>query len=183
MKYLTHDQVKKLLDYHEDPELRLLIRVLYYTGCRISEALAIRPEDIDFERRVLTLPALKVKGRDVKRVVIDQGSCQLLQAYIKSTRARKSKPIFFPGINKDVTRRWLAWKAVKEAGEGIGVPAIHPHTLRHTFAVHWAAGGGDLLRLQRQLGHKKLSTTTDMYIEFATDDIAKDYDKIFREGR
>lgn len=174
MKYLNQDQVNKLLEVYEEPEKRLLIRFLYYTGCRVSEALALTPRHVDSERRVVSLPALKTKEKRDKLVVLDLETLRILELFIRARKVGKDKPIF------DMDR-WRAWKIVKDAGEAIGVKDLHPHTLRHTFAVHWASGGGDLLKLQRQLGHKRLSTTTDMYIHYATDDIQKDYDKIFKE--
>lgn len=105
-----------------------------------------------------------------------------MRGFIQTHGIKKDELILFRETANPSTRRWKAWEIVKRAGELIGEPWIHPHTLRHTFAVHWAAGGGDLLRLQRQLGHKRLSTTTDMYIRFQTADIQRDYDRIFRNG-
>ena len=175
MKYLSPAQVKKLLEVYQEPDKRLLLRFLYFTGCRVSEALALTPRHVDPVRRVVALPALKVKGRVSKLVVLDPETIRLLQLYVKARRVGIDKPVF------DFDR-WRAWYIVKAAGEAIGVKDLHPHTLRHSFATHWAAGGGDMLKLQRQLGHKKLSTTTDMYIEFATEDIRQDYDRIFKEG-
>ena len=75
--------------------------------------------------------------------------------------------------------RVRAFQIVKRAGERVGLTNISPHILRHSFAVHWARQGGDLVKLQRQLGHTKLSTTTDMYLHFSTADIAREYEKIF----
>ena len=174
MNYLSPAQVKALLEVYEDPAKRLLLRILYFTGCRVSEALALTPRHVDPIRRVVTLPALKVKGRVSKLAVLDPETMRLTQLFIKARRISKDRPIF------DFDR-WRAWYIVKVAGEAIGVKELHPHTLRHSFATHWAAGGGNMQKLQRQLGHKKLQTTTDMYIEFATEDIRQDYDRIFKE--
>lgn len=183
---LSVEKLLALLNVYEDPERRLLLRLLYYTGSRVSEALGLRPRDIVPEQRLVMLPALKDKTRSArgerKRVVLDTETLSLLQGYIKARAIKRDALIFFPDLTHYDTRRWRAWDIVKKAGELIGEPWIHPHTLRHTFAVHWASGGGDLLKLQRQLGHKRLSTTTDMYIRFSTADIQEDYDRIFKNG-
>lgn len=176
MKYLTREQIAQLLATPWDPLERLLLRVLYRTGCRVSEALAITPRDIVRESRIVVLPALKQKkGAEPKRVVIDRETILQMEVFIKARQIRLDQPIF-------PIERWRAWEIVKRAGAAVGIEGLHPHTLRHSFAVHWAESGGDLLKLQRQLGHKKLSTTTDMYIHYSTADIARDYDKLFPEG-
>ena len=175
MQYLTPDQLAKLLEVYKDPERRLFLRILSFTGCRVSEALVVTPRDLEAAERVLTLPALKLKTGGTKRVVLDAETARLMELFIRARTIRKDQRVF--SFN-----RWQAWKLVRDAGEKIGVPDLHPHTLRHTFAVNWAKGGADLLKLQRQLGHKKLETTTDMYIHFATEDIREDYDSVFKPG-
>ena len=180
---LSVEKVMQLLNVYDKPELRLLMRLLYYTGGRVSEPLGLRPCDIIWERRVLMLPALKDKVRrqrgERKRVVIDPETLQLMWNFIKAHGIKKDDLILFQGVTNPNTRRGKAWEIVKRAGVLIGEPWIHPHTLRHSFAIHWAAGGGSLTKLQRQLGHKRLSTTTDMYIRFQTSDIQEDYDRVF----
>lgn len=182
---LSVEKINKLLNVFTDPERRLLFRLIYYTGGRVSEALGVRPRDIQWETRVVMLPALKDKVRrkkgERKRAVIDPETLQLLRVFIKARHIKQDEFVIFSDVANPNTRRWKAWEIVKKAGELIGEPWIHPHTLRHSFAVHWARGGGELTRLQRQLGHKRLSTTTDMYVRFQTSDIQKDYDKIFKE--
>ena len=170
MKYLTVEQIKALLEAHNKMPERLLFRILYFTGCRVSEALSIRPKDIDTQRRIITVPALKIE-RKSKLVVVDGVTLAMLKVY---TRGMDKDKLIFPYT------RWHAWEIVRKAGKKVGIDGLHPHVLRHSFAVHWASAGGDLLKLQRQLGHKRLSTTTDTYIQYASEDIKKEYDKIFR---
>ena len=172
---LTLAEVNKLLAVYQDPEKRLLLRILYFTGCRVSEALAMRPKDLEAERRRILVPALKTKKagniHKIKRIVVDASTVQLMELYIRAKRLNREKPIF----RRD---RWWAWDLVKKAGEAIGKEGVHPHTLRHSFATHWANAGGSMTKLQRQLGHTRLSTTTDMYLKFSTEDIREDYDRV-----
>lgn len=171
MKFLDTDQLNRLLEVYKEPAKRLLIRLLAFTGCRISEVLAIRIKDIDYKGRCIEVPALKFKHRETKLVIVDQFTLDLIKIFVRGK----------PGDTKVLPyNRFQAWHIIRAAGRAIGIPNLHPHTLRHTFAVQWLRGGGDIHRLQRQLGHKKLATTTDLYIHFSMHDLAEDYDKVFK---
>ena len=185
IKYLSTDQVRQLLAFYPDAQRRLLIRLLYYSGARISEVLALTPRDILREDRVVILPNLKARSlsksqnvQDNKRVVLDSVTLELLEGYIRTNRIARNEKVF-------PFSRITAWQYIKDAGTALGFGWIHPHTLRHTFASHWAAtasSDGDIIRLSRQLGHTKVSTTQDMYIHLATKTIQESYDKVFGKG-
>lgn len=175
IEFLEIEQVQKMfLVYKDDPEKRLLLRFLYFTGCRISEALALTPHRVFPERRGVQLPALKLRKKEDKWVVLDEETLTLLTLFIKARRIGVDKPVF--SMN-----RKQAWTIAKTAGEAIGIKGMHPHLLRHSFASHWAAAGGDMVKLSRQLGHKRLSTTMDMYIHCSSKGVQEDYDKIFNK--
>jgi len=65
---------------------------------------------------------------------------------------------------------------VKRYGALAGIN-IHPHTLRHTFAIHLIRNGVDLRRLQQLLGHSNIQTTT-IYLQFRDQDLRDVYNKI-----
>lgn len=173
IEFLEVEQVKALFLVYKDPERSLLIRFLYFAGCRISEALALTPARVFVSRRGVELPALKVREKKDKWVVIDADTLNLMELFIKARRIGKNSPVF--SFN-----RWTAWKILRDAGESIGIKGMHPHLLRHSFASHWAAAGGDMVKLSRQLGHKRLSTTMDMYVHCSPKGVQEDYDKIFK---
>ena len=79
------------------------------------------------------------------------------------------------------------WKLGRRAGiKEIGDPAVsqhrkfHPHTLRHSFAIHCIKRGMTVERLQKILGHSS-PTTTSVYLQFSLKDLHEDYDKIWVE--
>ncbi|MFC2000191.1 tyrosine-type recombinase/integrase [Chloroflexota bacterium] len=171
LKYLDESQVDRLLSACTNFRDYLLIRTLWKTGCRVSEVLSLTNDGIDLKRGTITVPALKLKRKGrMKFPVVDAETLSMLANYAK----RKSARIF------PITRV-RAFQIVQDAGKRVGLN-VSPHMLRHSFAVKWAKEGGDLVKLQRQLGHSRLATTTDMYLHFSTADIAREYDQVWRGG-
>lgn len=169
ISYLTPDQIDKLEACCSSLEDALLIRVLFRTGARISEVLALRPCDIDYEHQRLELPALKRKDISIKLVVVDPDTLNRLKSFCKGKPAVKK---LFP------ISRQQAYYIVRMAAKKAGLGKIHPHTLRDSLAVNWALGGGSLNLLQRQLGHRSFATTVDRYLTFSSEDIRREYNRI-----
>ena len=169
ISYLTPDQIDKLEACCSSPEDALLVRTLFRTGARISEVLALRPCDIDYEHQRLELPALKRKDISIKLVVVDPDTLNRLKSFCKGKSAGKK---LFP------ISRQQAYYIVRMAAKKAGLGKIHPHTLRDSLAVNWALGGGSLNLLQRQLGHRSFATTVDRYLTFSSEDIRKEYNRV-----
>lgn len=167
--YLTPQEVNKLESCCSSLEDALLVRLLFQTGARISEVLALRPCDIDYEHQRLELPALKRKDISIKLVVVDQATLNRLKSFCKGKPAGKK---LFP------ISRQQAYYKVRMVAKKAGLGKIHPHTLRDSLAVNWALGGGSLNLLQRQLGHRSFATTVDRYLTFSSEDIRKEYNRV-----
>jgi integrase/recombinase XerD len=169
LKYLESPEVERLLSACKSYRDYLLIRTLWRSGCRVSEVIALRRDGIDKMRGTIAVPALKLKRKGrTKYPVVDHETLTMLAGHAKGRGTR-----VFP-----ITRE-RAFQIVQDTARRAGLPGIGPHVLRHSFAVHWARQGGDLVKLQRQLGHTRLSTTTDMYLHFSTADIAKEYGEVW----
>lgn len=169
ISYLTPGEVDKLEGVSSSIEDALLVRLLFQTGARISEVLALRPCDIDYQHQRLELPALKRKDIVTKLVVVDPDTLNRLRSFCKGKPVGKR---LFP------ISRQQAYYKVRMAAKKAGLGKIHPHTLRDSLAVNWALGGGNLNLLQRQLGHRSFSTTVDRYLTFSSEDIRKEYNRI-----
>lgn len=79
--------------------------------------------------------------------------------------------------------RMTAFRIVREASMRSGIRTqdgrlVHPHALRHTFAIQWIKGGGKIEMLQRFLGHSDTKTTS-IYLQFAPTDLMHEQDRIF----
>lgn len=162
---LSIDEVGMLLDACPDDtptHLRdkALLEVLYATGARISEVLALVVDDI-----AETRDFIKVTGKgDKQRIVPVGGAAQrALEAYLVRGRpalsAGKSHAVF---LNKrgGALSRQSAWTIIKDAASRAGIDKdISPHTMRHSFATHLLEGGADVRTVQELLGHASVTTT------------------------
>ena len=162
---LTIDEVGMLLDAcpTETPtQLRdkALLEVLYATGARISEVLALVVDDI-----AETRDFIKVTGKgDKQRIVPVGGATQrALEAYLVRGRPAlskgKSHAVF---LNKrgGALSRQSSWAIIKDAASRAGIEKeISPHTMRHSFATHLLEGGADVRTVQELLGHASVTTT------------------------
>jgi len=182
-KAITVDQVEKLLAAPSDIDLlgardRAILEVLYSTGIRVSEVVAINRGDLDVEGSVL-----KVKGKGRRERAVPVGSHALSAACRYIVRAESEKvpmtptsPLF---VNKSGTRlssrsvRRKVAKYLKIAGLD---PDISPHTIRHSFATHLLDNGADLRAVQELLGHQSLSST-QVYTHLTTARMRESYDR------
>ncbi len=158
--------VNKLLTA-PDPETalgrrdRAALETLYASGCRASEVVGLRPEDID-----LTSGEARCVGKGDKERVVPLGAqaCEALRVYLLDrprliSRRPGTTTIFVSKTGRPMSRVGL-WRLVKihSAAAGLNV-TISPHTLRHSFATHLLAGGADLRVVQEMLGHASIATT------------------------
>ena len=190
--YLEPDQVARLID--AAPTLRdaLLVRIPWRTGIRVSEMIGIKVSDIDFESRAILIKVQKMRKRDGKtierrRVVpIDQGTLDMVREYLEWRKQFPYKgDLLFPITRQRVDQ--IYWKLGRRAGiKEIGDPAVskhrklHPHVLRHSFAIHCVKRGMTIERLQKILGHSS-PTTTSVYLQYSLKDLHEDYDKVWEE--
>jgi integrase/recombinase XerD len=167
--YLEKEQVDEILNAAKTSNHRdyLLLRFMWRTGMRVSEAINVTPKDIEFKNGVVNIR--KAKGGRQRRVPLDEESLKMLSDYILALNTLEDRPIF------PITRVQVFY-IVKKYGNLIGVN-IHPHTLRHSFAINLVRGGTDLRRVQLMLGHSSLSIT-QIYLQFNDNDLREAYEKV-----
>lgn len=166
-KYLTPEEVDRLLaapDVTAPAGLRdrALIELLYATGLRVSELLALRRQDVNLEAGTLTTLG---KGRKERLVPIGDEASQWVARYARESRpallgTRTSPRLFVNARGGTGLTRMGVWKLLARYGRQAGIGrAISPHVLRHSFATHLLDRGADLRAIQMMLGHADLSTT------------------------
>jgi integrase/recombinase XerD len=138
-----------------------MLELLYATGLRVSELIALQMQQINFDGNFLTV---KGKGSKVRAVPFGKWARQKLLTYIGDARRRllKGKSSVFVFINRSgqpLTRQGF-WKLIHGYARAAAIAKrVTPHTLRHSFATHLLEGGADLRSVQSMLGHADISTT------------------------
>ena len=161
---LSPEEVVRFLACVANTKHRAILTTIYASGLRVSEAVALRPADIDSSRMVLRVD--QGKGRKDRYVMLSPRLLEVLRDY---WRIERPKPWLFPGDGAD---RHISKNAVEQACQkahraaGIDKP-VTPHSLRHAFATHLLESGTDVRRIQLLLGHRSLATTS-RYLKVAT---------------
>jgi len=169
-KALTIEQVQALLDAAEGDEParlrdRALLELLYATGARVSEAVALNVDDLIGEDGAADIVRLFGKGGKQRIVPVGSYARAALDAYLVRARPLLSEqgratPALFLGVRGARLSRQNAWLIIRATGERahLGVE-LSPHSMRHSFATHLLQGGADVRVVQELLGHASVATT------------------------
>lgn len=158
---------------------RAMLELLYASGMRISELVALNMGDVNMEGDYFV--RCFGKGRKERIVPLYEGVIKLVKEYVdkdrpKLLRNKKDNALFLNARGERLTRQGF-WQKLKEYAKSAGLDAkISPHTLRHSFATHMLDGGADLRSVQELLGHANISTT-QVYTHLTTEQVRKSYDK------
>lgn len=156
---------------------RALLEFLYGTGARISEAVGLAVDDVDFENRSVLL---RGKGSKQRLVPLGSYASEAMRRYLESARpglvaASGSGPAVFLNARGGSLSRQSAWTILQKAAVRSGLGAtVSPHTFRHSFATHLLDGGADVRVVQDLLGHASV-TTTQIYTLVTVDKLREVY--------
>jgi tyrosine recombinase XerD len=155
---------------------RALLELLYGTGARISEAVGLAIDDVDLVDAVVRL---RGKGDKARVVPLGRYAREAIDGYLVRARpglAAKGTglPALFLNARGGRLSRQSAWTVLRAAAERAGLPAVSPHTLRHSFATHLLDGGADVRVVQELLGHASV-TTTQVYTLVTVDKLREVY--------
>lgn len=140
--------------------LRVALEILYGTGLRVSELIAIPLVALASDLTALTVIG---KGNKERRLPLGEPARDAIRAWLEVRETGRPTGVaarwLFPSGQGHLTRQRLA-QLLKElaARAGIAPARVSPHVLRHAFASHMLARGADLRTLQKLLGHEDIST-------------------------
>lgn len=159
----SREEIGRILTAPQNLKHRLILILTYGCGLRLSEIQALRPNDIDLNRRVLTIR--KGKGKKDRIVMIDRDLLPMLEDWLRTGCGRE---YLFEGImaGRPLTKRSIQ-KIYDSSCMKVGADRKGGmHSLRHSFATHLLEQGIDLRYIQELLGHKS-SKTTEIYTHVA----------------
>jgi integrase/recombinase XerD len=184
-KFITEAEVKQLLATAADtgtPEGRRdasILELLYATGLRVSEMVALNVQDIDFEEGFIRTWG---KGSKERIVYVYPEALANVRAYIGGARVellgnkRGETALYVNQRGERLTRQWV-WNILKASAKKAGIDTkITPHTLRHSFATHLLQNGASLRHVQELLGHSNISTT-QVYTHLTDSHVREEYER------
>ena len=148
-------------------KMRTMVTLLMTTGLRLSEALGLRKDSIDFKSREMTVVGKGGKQRVVPLLPV---TADTLNAYIR--KYPSSSPFVFPGSTRTGHAEiHNAEKTLRHACVRAGVRPFTPHQLRHFYATEMLRNGAKLEVVGRILGHSGIGVTADIYRHVGTEEM------------
>ena len=168
LHYWTREQFDKFITGDLPPKYVAVFSLLFWTGCRVGEILALTPNDYDAEKKLIHItktahrrdggtciapPKTASSRRDV---TLPTFAAMILEDWMKRTDARGNDILF--ELNKSTVRREFRRYADKA-----GLPRIRVHDLRHSHASMLINKGVAPKLIQERLGHASITITLDIY--------------------
>ncbi len=165
--FLFKEEIDELLDIAGDDFIalrdRLIIQLLYSTGCRVGELSGIRVQDINFAKGSILVHG---KGSKDRLVFIGKRAEAALSNYLPVYREKLrtlgktgNTPLLVNMKGERLSERGISYIIQNRVSEKHMYKHVSPHTFRHSFATHILDAGADIRVVQELLGHASLSTT------------------------
>ena len=156
---------------------RAMLELLYATGIKVSELVAIRMSDVNLQMGYISCT---MSAHD-RIIPFGNEAKQTLMRYLKDGRDKlvtdtDSEFLFTNMMGEPMSRQGF-WKLIKAYAKKAGIEEdITPYTLRHSFAAHMISNGADLYSVSEMLGHSDISTT-QVYAMFSNSRLRDVYSK------
>jgi integrase/recombinase XerD len=165
---LSKTEIERMIKATKNIKHKSLISVMYSCGLRRSEAINLKPADIESDRMLIKIR--DGKGNKDRYVPLSAGVLKLLRKYYREV---KPEIWLFPGENGKQYSETSVLKIVKAAARRAGIARrVYPHILRHSFATHHLEQGTDLRYIQIWMGHSS-TKTTEIYTHVSQNDFNK----------
>jgi integrase/recombinase XerD len=158
---LTTEEIKKMINNTSNIKHKLIIKLLYGCGLRVSEIVNLNSDDLNFEENLIKIRL--AKGKKDRFVKIPTSLKEDLRNYVRINGSN----ILFPSNRCRKLTKDTIQKIVRNAAKKAGIKKrVYPHLLRHSFATHLLEQGTDLKIIQKLLGHSDIKTT-QVYLQIS----------------
>ncbi len=165
---LTKEEMKRLIDACTNLKHKLLIKLLYSSGLRVSEAVSMRINDFELSEKMGTVRS--GKGKKDRVIILSNDLVESIKKYLE--KCKNDSEYLFPGFNGHISIR-MAQKIVNENAKKADIKKrVFCHALRSSFATHLLEDGVDIRIIQELLGHSSISTT-QKYVKVSTAQLQK----------
>ena len=175
---LSPEDVEQLLNFKPSNTIEIrdmaIVELMYSSGLRVSETVNINISD--FEEKMSFLRVIG-KGSKTRLVPMGRFAIKAINNWLieREKILNNTDALFLNSKGARLSVRSVQLRLKKMATKQ-GLPPVHPHMLRHSFATHMLESSGDLRTIQELLGHSSLSTT-QIYTKLDYQHLAKIYDK------
>ena len=175
---LSPEDVEQLLNFKPSNTIEIrdmaIVELMYSSGLRVSETVNINISD--FEENMSFLRVIG-KGSKTRLVPMGRFAINAINNWLNERMkiSNNTDALFLNSKGSRLSVRSIQLRLKKMAIKQ-GLPPVHPHMLRHSFATHMLESSGDLRTIQELLGHSSLSTT-QIYTKLDYQHLAKIYDK------
>ena len=175
---LSPEDVEQLLNFKPSSVIEIrdmaIVELMYSSGLRVSEAININITDFEDD---MTFLRVLGKGSKTRLVPLGKFAIKAVENWLNERKkiSNDTEALFLNSKGSRLSIRSVQLRLKKMAIKQ-GLPPIHPHMLRHSFATHMLESSGDLRTIQELLGHSSLSTT-QIYTKLDYQHLAKIYDE------
>ena len=177
-KALDADLVERLLNFKAIGLIEIrdkaIAELLYSSGLRLSELCNLDIEDISIKEMMCRVTG---KGKKVRDLPIGQKAMEAIRSWLlhrNNLSLVDKNSLFVNNRGKRMSGRSVQLR-LEKLSKARGLPPVHPHMLRHSFASHVLESSGDLRAVQEMLGHSDISTT-QIYTKLDFQHLSKVYD-------
>lgn len=165
---LTKEELNSLFEVINNIQHKLILKIYYSSGLRLSEAINLRKKDVEFNENVLWVREGK-GGKDRMTIISDSLSLELKDF----CKFKKDNDFLFVNKRGEPLSQRSVQLIIEKAKKKAGISKdVHIHTLRHSFATHLLEAGVDIRKIQKLLGHADISTTS-IYAHVSNQELRK----------